>query len=223
MKKELIKTEDGSTSLYIPEMDETYHSKHGAWTESFHIFIKHGFQFIDKSHISILEIGFGTGLNALLTSHFANENAIVTKFHTLEAFPVEDTLVNSLNFDTEFKRIYEGKISYFKELHLAHWNKWIEIHSYFSILKEKVKLLDWKPSQLYDLIYFDAFAPEKQPNMWSEEIFQQMYSVLNSGGVLTTYCAKGIVKRMLKSAGFKVKNYPGPPGKREITVAFKVE
>jgi len=222
MKKELIETEDGSTSLYIPEMDETYHSKHGAWTESSHIFIKHGFQLLDRSDISILEIGFGTGLNALLTAHFSKEEAKVTRFHTLEAYPVDESLIDALNFETEFNRIYPNKPCFFNELHQVSWGQWSDIHPHFSLFKEKVKLLDWNPTQTYDLIYFDAFAPEKQPTMWSEEIFQKMYSVMNTGGVLTTYCAKGIVKRMLKSAGFVVKNYPGPPGKREITVAFKL-
>lgn len=221
MKKELIETEDGSTSLYVPDMDETYHSKHGAWTESSHIFINHGFKLSEKSDISILEIGFGTGLNALLTCHQALEDSKTTKLHTLEAFPVEPELINQLNFTKQFQQLYPEKPCFFSHIQEAHWGEWNNIHSYFSVYKEEVKLLDWEPESTYDLIYFDAFAPEKQPNMWSEEIFQQMYDVLNSGGILTTYCAKGVVKRMLKKAGFKVVNYPGPPGKREITVAFK--
>lgn len=221
MKKELIETEDGSTSLYIPEMDETYHSKHGAWTESSHIFIKYGFNLLDKSEVSVLEIGFGTGLNALLTAYHSNENGVKTHFHTLEAFPVNEALVKQLNFEQEFKRIYPDADCYFDEIHQVSWNQWNSIHSNFSIFKEEIKLIDWTPKKTYDLIYFDAFAPEKQPEMWSQEIFQQMYDLMNSGGVLTTYCAKGVVKRMLKAAGFTVENYPGPPGKREITVAFK--
>ena len=221
MKKELIETEDGSTSLYVPEMDETYHSKHGAWTESSHIFINHGFKLTDKSEVNILEIGFGTGLNALLTAHHALEESLPTKFHTLEAYPVSSRLVSELNFSKQFDEIYPNKPCFFNEIHQVDWEGWYKINDNFSIYKEEVKLLDWRPKDTYDIIYFDAFAPEKQPNMWSEEIFQQMFDVLNSGGILTTYCAKGVVKRMLKKAGFKVKNYPGPPGKREITVAFK--
>ncbi len=221
MKKELIETEDGSTSLYVPDMDETYHSKHGAWTESSHIFIQHGFNFVEKNEVSILEIGFGTGLNALLTAHEACEKNTQVSFHTLEAYPVGKELVIQLNFEKEFNRIYPGKPCFFKQIHDVNWESWNEIHSCFSIYKEQVKLQEWEPKQKYDLIYFDAFAPEKQSNMWSGEIFQQMFDVLKEGGVLTTYCAKGIVKRMLKAAGFTVKNYPGPPGKREITVAFK--
>lgn len=222
MKKELIQTEDGSTSFYIPEMDETYHSKHGAWTESSHIFIKHGFNLLNKSEITVLEIGFGTGLNALLTAHHARQNRIKTRLHTLEAFPIDDELVGQLNFEEEFNRIYPNNTCDFKPIHQANWEKWQDIHAHFSIYKEKVKLLEWNGNQpTYDLIYFDAFAPEKQPEMWSNAIFQQMYDVMHTGGVLTTYCAKGVVKRMLKAAGFRVANYPGPPGKREITVAFK--
>lgn len=221
MKKELIETEDGSTSLYVPDMDETYHSKHGAWTESSHIFIKHGFSFIEKKDFSILEIGFGTGLNALLTAHYAHEECKHVNFHTLEAFPVNQELVSQLNFEEEFNRIYPDKPCFFNQIHKVDWESWNTVHKYFSIYKEEVKLLNWQPKRSFDLVYFDAFAPEKQPNMWSEEIFKQMYNILKTGGVLTTYCAKGVVKRMLKSAGFKVENYPGPPGKREITVAFK--
>ena len=221
MKKQLIETEDGSTSLYVPEMDETYHSKHGAWTESSHIFIKHGFNLIQKDDISVLEIGFGTGLNALLTAYHARENTTHTRFHTLEAYPVSGALVAGLNFTNQFNTIYPNKPCDFESIHEANWECWNNVSPYFSIYKEEVKLLDWKPKWTYDLIYFDAFAPEKQPEMWSKEIFQQMFDVLNPGGVLTTYCAKGVVKRMLKTAGFTVKNYPGPPGKREITVAFK--
>lgn len=221
MKKELIETEDGSTSLYIPEMDETYHSKHGAWTESSHIFIKYGFNLLDKSEVSVLEIGFGTGLNALLTAYHSNEKGVKTHFHTLEAFPVNTALLQQLNFEQEFNRIYPDAVCYFDAIHQVSWNQWNIIHSNFSIFKEEVKLLDWTPKETYDLIYFDAFAPEKQPEMWSSEIFQQMYHIMNTGGVLTTYCAKGVVKRMLKAAGFTVENHPGPPGKREITVAIK--
>lgn len=221
MKKELIETEDGSHSLYIPEMDENYHSTHGAWTESMHIFIKHGYQLIHKPTCSILEIGFGTGLNAMLTAHMADRLKKETYFHTLEAFPISNKLLSALNFDEKFTKEKPGYDSYFTQIHKSSWEQDEVVHPYFKILKEEIKLQDCKNFKSYDLIYFDAFAPEKQPEMWTEEIFQNMYNVLNPKGVLTTYCAKGVVKRMLKKAGFIVKNYPGPPGKREITVAFK--
>jgi len=221
MKKELIKTEDGSHSIYLPEMDENYHSTHGAWTESMHIFIKHGLKFIHKPSCSILEVGFGTGLNALLTAQVANEFGKDISYHTLEAYPVPMDIIEALNFDEMFQENNPGDKSYFKEIHAVSWNTPLKIHSNFTLHKQEVKLQNCQFSSKYDLIYFDAFAPEKQADMWTEEIFIQLYDVLNPLGVLTTYCAKGVVKRMLKSAGFTVKNFPGPPGKREITVAFK--
>jgi tRNA U34 5-methylaminomethyl-2-thiouridine-forming methyltransferase MnmC len=215
MKPELIKTADGSHSLFLKDLDEHYHSVHGAIQESKHVFLQAGLsQFNDKKNISILEIGFGTGLNALLTFI---ENVIsnrVIDYSTLEAFPLEMEVVNELNYVQELNAS-DYHSSYLK-MHESEWETKISLSPSFNFTKIKNTLQEVSFPKQYDLIYFDAFGPRVQPELWTEEIFQKIYNATAVGGMLVTYCAKGEVKRTLKKVGFVLETLPGPPGKREM-------
>ena len=208
---ELKLSEDGSHTLYVPELDEHYHSVFGARTESMHVFIKSGLDLLDKQDIKILEIGFGTGLNALLTA--LNKGNKKIEYHSIEKYPLnsetEDALVFSPNQTDE-------ETSVFKAIHEAPWNELTEIIPDFKLLKFEDDLLTVNFSTKYDLVYFDAFGPDVQPELWTEEIFKKIFDSMNSNGILTTYSAKGAVRRAMQSAGFKVERLPGPPKKREM-------
>ena len=214
----IIVTEDGSHSLLNEALDETYHSKHGAIRESQYVFINHGFRHwltINKSKsISILEVGFGTGLNALLTIQEATKNNITVDYTSLETFPLAAEVWEKLN--------YPDSGNLFKDLHQAGWQTWCQINNCFSLLKLEKSLLtiELSPAQ-FDLIYFDAFAPNKQPEMWEMAVLEKVIRCLKSGGMFVTYCAKGQLKRDLKSLGVMVETLPGPPGKREMVRAVK--
>jgi len=189
-KRTLITTEDGSHSIYVPELNEHYHSTHGAIQESNHVFIEAGLKEILKSKrsISIFEMGFGTGLNAFLTLIYSLEHDIDIQYTAIEAFPVEEELLNKLNYG---EIINEGAFeNYFMNLHSAEWEQWNHLHENFQFIKHKVSLLDFKSDDKFDLVYFDAFAPNVQPELWTTEIFQKIYNSMNSGGVLVTYCCK---------------------------------
>jgi tRNA U34 5-methylaminomethyl-2-thiouridine-forming methyltransferase MnmC len=214
----IIVTEDGSHSLFNEALDETYHSRHGAVQESMHVFIKHGFRHLaetqNRKSISILEVGFGTGLNALLTLTEANEYDLSVAYTSLETYPLGQEVWRNLN--------YPDSHNLFKELHLADWQKWNEINSHFKLLKLENQLQDveLKPLQ-FDLIYFDAFAPNKQPEMWELAVLEKLEKTIKPGGIFVTYCAKGQLKRDLKSLGLMVESLLGPPGKREMVRALK--
>lgn len=220
MKKEIVKTTDGSYTLYVPELDETYHSTNGALQESLHVFIKEGLQFrSDLKEITILEVGFGTGLNALTTLQELDSTSQKVQYTSLEAYPLEWELVDKLNYMSlvEVKQ-YSGP---FKLMHTCSWGNFTAITPCFSLRKLKIKLQEVSFENEFDIIYFDAFAPQVQPNLWTEEIFASMYKSLKKNGVLVTYCAKGTVKRALKAVGFELQSIPGPPGKREMSRAVK--
>lgn len=210
----LEKTADGSYTLFVPEMDEHYHSVKGALTESEHIFINMGLKHTTIAEPHILEIGFGTGLNAFLTLLEAERNQCKIHYTTLEKYPLNAEVLQQLNYPEIIAP--EAAELYYKMHHVA-WNVPVAITPYFTLQKIETDYTTFSFQQKYDIIYFDAFAPEKQPEMWSQQLFDNLYQTLNSGGVLTTYCAKGVVRRMLQSAGFTVERLPGPPGgKREI-------
>ena len=219
MKKEILKTTDGSYTFYVPELNETYHSTNGALQESLHVFIEAGLKFSTLKKASILEIGFGTGLNALTTFDEAVKSNLNIEFSSLEVFPLSWDDVSKLNYMN-----LEGFQKYaipFENMHSCDWDSFIEITAEFSLRKLNTKLQDIRFENEFDIIYFDAFAPQIQPELWSYEVFEMMYKALKNNGVLVTYCAKGTVKRALKAAGFKLQSIPGPPGKREMSRAVK--
>lgn len=218
MHSELFITKDGSHTLFVPEIDECYHSTHGAIQESIHVFIEAGLKQFTKTEINVLEIGFGTGLNAFLSLEQAKIGKSKIHFTTIEKYPVELEKALKLNYANGYSD--ESKYE-FELIHKVKWNEESNINPFFSITKYKGDFTQFDFEGKYDVIFFDAFSPEKQPEMWSEAMFKKIYQLSNSGAILTTYCAKGIVRRALQSAGFTVERLPGPPGKREILRATK--
>ena len=220
LKKEIIKTTDGSYTLFVPELDETYHSTNGALQESLHVFIQEGLQFRSElKEVSILEVGFGTGLNALTTLGEVESINRKVQYTSLEAYPLEWEVVDKLNY-MDLVELKKYAVP-FKMMHTSDWEVFSAITPSFSLRKQKIKLQEVSFENEFDIIYFDAFAPQVQPDLWTVEIFASMYKALKPNGVLVTYCAKGIVKRALKSVGFNLQSIPGPPGKREMSRAVK--
>lgn len=219
---ELIITQDGSTSLFVPSLDETYHSRHGALTESVHVYIQNGlYQRLESASplaIDIFEVGFGTGLNALLTVLACQKRNVSLNYTTIEPFPIEKGILDQLNYHSLLSQ--PDANDWFRWLHSTDWNK-IQSRGKISFLKTKDRLEAFHSEKKFDVIYFDAFAPEKQPELWKPEIYKKVFSMMNESGVLTTYCAKGQVKRDLLTTGFLVENLPGPPGKREVIRATR--
>jgi len=213
MKSELILTEDGSNSLYVPEIDECYHSSHGAIQESRHIFIEAGLKQCEKSEINVLEVGFGTGLNAFLTMIQAERSGKQIQYVSLEKYPVETEKALQLNYPEE---LLSEKRSCFELMHLSDWNKKVQLTPFFSLEKVETDFTQYTPVDKFDIVFFDAFSPEKQPEMWTQERFGLIYKYCNDAAILTTYCAKGVVRRAMQAAGFTVERLTGPPGKREI-------
>jgi tRNA U34 5-methylaminomethyl-2-thiouridine-forming methyltransferase MnmC len=222
-KVELIETRDGSSSLFLPELNETYHSTHGAIAEAYYVFIKNGIEHYlatnQKTSINILEIGFGTGLNALITADFASNNNIDFHYSSLEPFPLDQSIIEQLNYTAQLKTFDATQI--FRKIHAADWGKIIPINQNFKLRKLKSPLLAFESSTKFDLIFFDAFAPSKQPEMWEIAIFEHLNKMMNEKAQLITYCAQGQFKRNLKSAGFEVQSLPGPPPKKEMVRGVK--
>lgn len=216
MQREIVITKDGSNTLFVPELGEHYHSTFGAIQESMHIFINYGLRFIDKQQINILEIGFGTGLNALLT---IIENYSLKKqihYTAIEKYPLQKDIYSQLNY----AKILE-QTEVFNRLHNTEWEISTAINSDFTITKLQKDIMQYCPDKKFDLIYFDAFAPDIQPELWTQEVFSKMFNALNKGRVLVTYSAKGSVKRAMRASGFKTEELPGPKGKRVVTRAIK--
>lgn len=217
MKKKLVITNDGSHSIYNSLINENYHSKHGAIVEAEHVFIKNGLLAENKKQFNILEIGFGTGLNALLTSQKSKQKKININYHAIELYPLTKEYYAKLNYSD---LIGEEK-STFLMLHECKWEQENNINDYFNLTKNKTGVKEYFSNTIFDIIYFDAFSPEKQPELWNKHIFENMYKLLKKDGFLITYCAKGKVKRTMKSVGFKIIVLDGPPGKRQMTRANK--
>ena len=217
----LVFTEDGSHSLYLEHLNEHYHSQHGAILESKHIYINAGLQYVvaKKSNIQILEIGFGTGLNALLTLIESSKNNFSVHYHSVEPFPLAIDLVYKLNYLEQLNAL-EVK-PYFEQMHLIEHTKKLRLFDNFTFEKSIVLIQNAVLQHTFDLIYFDAFAPRVQPELWTIDVFAKLFSSMNKNACLVTYCAKGEVKRNLMQAGFRVESLPGPKGKREITRAIK--
>ena len=215
---EIVITKDGSHSIYVQTLDEHYHSIHGAITESQHVFIEAGLVQLKKSHIRILELGFGTGLNALLTLAETNESDRSIYYTGIEKYPLERTITDSLNYESIAALNIPGML---KRIHESTWQKEVLIKPGFILKKLKCDMHELEQKDEFDLVYFDAFAPEKQPELWTVELFRQIFLSMKSHSILTTYSSKGMVRRNLKAAGFHVEKIPGPPGKREMTRAYK--
>ncbi|OOV19015.1 tRNA (5-methylaminomethyl-2-thiouridine)(34)-methyltransferase MnmD [Flavobacterium sp. LM4] len=219
MEREIIKTLDGSTTIHLKEWDECYHSKHGAIQEAKHVFIKNGLSLFEDKPVNILEIGFGTGLNAFITFLEANQKNQIIDYTGVEAYPVNADEVLSMNYVSELEANQFEEI--FKKMHECDWNQKNEISPNYSLTKRKQFFDEIDDFEIFDLIYFDAFGYRVQPELWSTEIFQKMYNSLKPNGVLVTYAARGVVKRSMIEVGFTVEKLAGPPGKREMFRAVK--
>jgi tRNA U34 5-methylaminomethyl-2-thiouridine-forming methyltransferase MnmC len=221
MHREIISSADGSHTVFIPELNEHYHSVHGALNESLHVFIEAGFnQLLNYPEINILEIGFGTGLNVLLTAIEAGKMNKRVIYTSLEPFPLSKEIISNLNYTEVVKDHSAGFV--FEKIHFSPWNSPVIIHPNFILEKREEAIQEVSFQNKFNLVYYDAFAPRVQPELWTQDIFENIFNLLETGGILVTYCAKGAVKRALAGAGFKVESLPGPPGKREMTRAIKV-
>ena len=217
MKLELVNTYDGSNSLKNLIINDSYHSKYGAINESKHIFINNGLKRISKKKIRVLEIGFGTGLNALLTQLYCDKKEQNIIYHTIDNLPLKKDTYSSLNYCDQLK--IDKDI--FLKIHNSLWENEIELSNFFVLKKINCDFTKKLFNEKYDLIYFDAFSPSKQPEMWVLDNFKKLYNCLNRNGVLITYSSKGDVKRTIKEVGFNVFSVEGPTGKKEITLACK--
>ena len=219
MERKVIITSDGSTTIHLPEWDEQYHSKHGAIQEAKHVFIKNGLSLFSNTKISILEIGFGTGLNSFITFLEASKLGLSVDYVGVEAYPISSEEIKEMNYVSELNAVEFEFI--FDKMHEQNWDVKNEISSKFSLTKQKIFFKNIANIDAFNLIYFDAFGARVQPELWTEEIFEIMYKALKIDGVLVTYSAKGSVRRAMQSVGFIVERLPGPPGKREMLRATK--
>lgn len=242
MKREIIITADGSSTIHIPEWNEHYHSKHGAIQEAYHVFIKHGLHHlcppelvsgsikknqynftssaVEKSQsISILEIGFGTGLNAFITYLEAEKLNLNIDYVGVEGYPVASNEIRHLNYLSELKA--DSRAEVFQNMHNLNWEKQFNLSQSFQLTKQQKMFDEISDENKFNLVYFDAFGARVQPELWTESIFQKMYVALKPKGILVTYSAKGSVRRAMQSVGFTVERLPGPPGKREMLRATK--
>jgi len=224
MKRELIITADGSHSVSVPEMNIAYHSIHGAIQESKHVFIQAGlidseiFEYVGVHQV--LEIGFGTGLNALLTLMEADKHKNRIYYTAIEPHPLNEDVTNQLNYCEQLNQPSYQR--HFERMHETGWEEMYEITEFFRLTKIKSGVADFSTQDSFDIIYFDAFAPSAQPELWTKEIFDKMYRLLKPSGILVTYCSKGDVRRNMITAGFEVEKLPGPLRKREMLRARKM-
>ncbi len=220
MKRKIIITSDGSTTIHLPGWDESYHSTHGAIQEAYHVFIEMGYKTIEKKDFSILEIGFGTGLNAFITLLESTKDNRQINYVGVEAYPVKEDELLALNYVSELDtRNLSHK---FEEMHLTPWNKAQKVTDNFILNKRQMFFHNINDVEAFDLIYFDAFGARVQPELWSEEIFELMFKALKPQGKIVTYAAKGSVRRAMQTVGFIVERLPGPPGKREMLRGTKI-
>ena len=219
MKRKIIRTADGSKTIQIEDWDEQYHSKHGAVQEAYHVFITHGLRLFADRNINLLEIGFGTGLNALITLLEAPKLNLKIDYMGIEAFPVSVEEVAELGYCEQLDCV--DKQAHFEKMHETPWEEPFPIADSFVLTKQKKDFLQVDDKNLFNLIYFDAFGARVQPELWTEEIFSKMYDALQHQGILVTYAAKGSVRRAMQAVGFTVERLPGPPGKREMLRATK--
>ncbi|RZK07340.1 MAG: SAM-dependent methyltransferase [Flavobacterium sp.] len=219
MKREIVQTSDGSTTIHLPDWNENYHSKHGAIQEAKHVFIKNGLSLFEGKSVSILEIGFGTGLNAFITFLETQKSNQNIDYVGVEAYPVCFEEVKQMNYISELKAEDQSEI--FKKMHGSEWDATVKISDTFSLTKRKQFFNEVADIEQFDLIYFDAFGFRVQPELWTTEIFQRMFNALKHDSYLVTYAARGVVKRSMIEVGFAVEKLEGPPGKREMFRAYK--
>jgi len=223
MQRQLIITKDGSHTIAVPEMNVTYHSHHGAIQESMHVFINAGFNYVMDTmkmpNIHIFEVGLGTGLNALLSLIEAEKLQQAVHYTTIELHPIDELELNSLNYLEQLKRTDLRPC--FQRVHQCDWGKDVLITPFFTLHKLKKSLLNLTGPMLQHLVYFDSFAPAAQPEHWTKEVFEKLFSNLLPGGILVTYCSKSIVRKAMREAGFIVTKIPGPRGKREMVRAIR--
>lgn len=220
MERKIIITKDGATTIHLPQWNEQYHSIHGAIEEAYHVFIKNGFYTQPQSALKILEMGFGTGLNSFITLLESSKSKRKVDYIGLEAFPILEDEILQLNYVNILQT--RGLGHKFEEMHLSPWEHPQQVTPYFTLTKRKTRLEDFKTDEKFNLIYFDAFGARVQPELWTVAIFQKMFYFLEKGGILTTYSAKGSVRRAMQEVGFKVLRLLGPPGKREMLQGFKI-
>jgi tRNA U34 5-methylaminomethyl-2-thiouridine-forming methyltransferase MnmC len=223
MQRIPVITKDGSHTISIPEMGVTYHSTHGAIQESLHVFIEAGLNYFIEvqkpDKISIMEMGFGTGLNALLSLIETEKLNCKINYHSLELYPLREEEFVQLNYCDQLGRSDLGET--FQRIHQCNWNEAADVTDKFSLIKIDSSLQAYSKNILFNIIYFDAFDPAAQPELWTKEIFDKLYSLLIPGGVIVTYCCKGDVRRALMASGFTVNRIPGPPGKRQMLRGIK--
>ncbi len=219
MRREIITTADGSKTIHIVDWNEQYHSKHGAIQETYHVFIKSGLHLFENRSVTILEVGFGTGLNALITLLEAKKQNLEITYTGVEAYPVATEELEQLNYISELNA---GAIAKeFQFMHQCKWDSDVLVTEGFVLHKQQKDFRDLGFENSFDLIYFDAFGARVQPELWTENIFLSMFNALSKKGVLVTYSAKGSVRRAMQAVGFAVERLPGPPGKREMLRALK--
>jgi tRNA U34 5-methylaminomethyl-2-thiouridine-forming methyltransferase MnmC len=217
MQHKIVETSDGSPTVFSEKFGEQYHSLNGALTESLHVFIDKGFNASEKTNLKVLEIGMGTALNVYLTFHEALRQSKSVFYETIEKYPLPIEIINHLlvalskGFEPEYLRL----------IHELPWEKENKMNEYFTLQKLQTDLLDYTSNKQFDVIYFDAFSPQRQPEMWSQEIFNKLFALTADEGKLVTYCAQGEVRRSMQRAGYICERLPGPPGKREMLRASK--
>ncbi len=221
MPNSLFETEDGSHSLFSEQYGVSYHSKYGAIQETQHVFINAALRFkaVIQKEISILEIGFGTGLNAYMTLLESTKRNLAIQYTAIEAYPISMEQATALNYSTLLNN--KSSQAHFLQMHSSKWATPLTITEQFQFIKQQIKFEAIDFENQFDIIYFDAFAPNSQPELWEATVLGIMYKALKKEGVLVTYCAKGVVKRTLKAVGFQIEALKGPPGKREMTRAIK--
>ena len=220
MTRTIIDTADGSKTIFIPEMNEQYHSVNGAITESEYVFIDKGFVFHQKKDPVVFEVGFGTGLNALLTALNAEKNNRPTTYYSIEKYPLAAETVKTLAYGNI---ISDEAIKIYEKIHLCEWGQTTRISPYFCINKINADFIEFSVNSMpmFDIIYFDAFAPDRQPEMWTPEIFQKIYANCLPNAMFVTYSAKGEIRRQLAKVGFEMERLNGPPGKKHMLRGIK--
>lgn len=219
MERKIITTLDGSTTIQLVELNECYHSKNGAIQEAYHVFIRNGLDKFDSKPISILEIGLGTGLNAFITYLESQRKNQTIHYTGIEAYPVALEEARVMNYCEQLNA--QDKESVFDAIHTLPWNQKNSLGENFVFEKRQQFFNEIKDVDSFDLVYFDAFGFQVQPELWTVEIFEKMFKSLKNKGVLVTYAARGVIKRNMQSVGFKVEKVPGPPGKREMMIGYK--